>query len=150
MSTRGPLFQWYNNVNRNTFEVNICTLLELVNVIFPIKLSFVGFCSTSYTYINSERLYLLHCSCRPNTSQPVVRETTCIKNVISICVKVSDMSTRGPLFQWYNNVNRNTFEVYLTQSNRTNLNSNYHFLVKLESYFLAQWWLMSYYISFKR
>ena len=60
---------------------NICTLFELVNVIFSIKLSFVGFFSTSWKYIYSERLYRLHCSCRPDTSQPVVRETTFNENV---------------------------------------------------------------------
>ena len=60
---------------------NSCTLFELVNVIFPIKLSFVGFFSTSWENIYIAKDYRLHCSCRPDTSQPVVRETTFINNV---------------------------------------------------------------------
>ena len=78
-----PIHAVHTKITYISFR-NICTLFELVNVIFPIKLSFVVFFFYKLKiYIYSERLYRLHCSCRPDTSQPVVRETTFIKNVQS-------------------------------------------------------------------
>ena len=48
-----------------------------MNFLFAIKLSSVVCLQGANIY--TESLYLFHCSCRPDTSQPVVKEATVIK-----------------------------------------------------------------------